>query len=99
MPVLMRDVARKSRVSITTVSHVLNGTRTVAAKTRARVLRTAAALHYYKNTSARLLVRGQSDLLGLIISDIENPFYPELIKSFEKACAVEHMEMLLCATN
>ncbi len=99
MSVLMRDVARKSGVSITTVSHVLNETRPVAEKTRARVLRIAAELNYYKNTSARLLVRGRSDLLGLIISDIENPFFPELIKSFENACTTERMEMLLCATN
>ncbi len=99
MSVLMRDVARKSGVSITTVSHVLNETRPVAEKTRARVLRAAAELNYYKNTSARLLVRGRSDLLGLIISDIENPFFPELIKSFEKACAAARMEVLLCATN
>ncbi|MBV8864608.1 MAG: LacI family DNA-binding transcriptional regulator, partial [Acidobacteriaceae bacterium] len=95
----MNDVARRAGVSITTVSHVLNETRPVAEKTRARVLRAAAELNYYKNTSARLLVRGQSDLLGLIISDIENPFFPELIKSFERACAAERMEVLLCATN
>lgn len=99
MSVLMRDVAQRSGVSITTVSHVLNQTRPVAADTRARVLEAAAALNYYKNTSARLLVRGQSELLGLIISDIENPFFPELIKSFEKACRTARMEMLLCATN
>lgn len=99
MSVLMRDVARRAGVSITTVSHVLNETRPVADYTRARVLRAASALHYFKNTSARLLVRGQSELLGLIVSDIENPFFPELIKSFEQACSVERMEMLLGATN
>ena len=99
MSVLMNDVAKKAGVSITTVSHVLNDSRPVAEETRARVLRAAAELNYYKNTSARLLVRGQSDLLGLIISDIENPFFPELIKSFERACAAERMEVLLCATN
>lgn len=95
----MRDVARKAAVSITTVSHVLNETRPVAEETRKRVLRAAAALNYFKNTSARLLVRGQSDLIGLIISDIENPFFPELIKSFETACAGVDMEMLLGTTN
>jgi DNA-binding LacI/PurR family transcriptional regulator len=99
MPVLMRDVARRAGVSITTVSHVLNETRPVAEETRTRVVRAAAALNYYKNTSARLLVRGRSDLLGLVISDIENPFFPELIKSFEKACSQSRMEVLLCATN
>ena len=99
MSVLMRDVAKRAGVSITTVSHVLNETRPVAQKTRARVLRVVAELSYYKNTSARLLVRGRSDLLGLIISDIENPFYPELIKSFEQACVAQKMEVLLSATN
>jgi DNA-binding LacI/PurR family transcriptional regulator len=56
-------------------------------------------LNYYKNTSARLLVRGQSDLMCLIISDIENPFFADLIKSYERACAARQLEVLLCATN
>src|SRR5581483_1057338 len=99
MSVLMRDVANRAGVSITTVSHVLNETRPVAEETRARVLDAIQRLSYFKNTSARLLVRGESDLLGLIISDIENPFFPELIKSFELACARRRMEVLLCATN
>lgn len=95
----MRDVARKAGVSITTVSHVLNETRVVAPETRERVLKAIRDLDYYTNTSARLLVRGQSDLFGLIISDIENPFFPELVKSFERACAEQRLEVLLCATN
>lgn len=95
----MRDVANNAGVSITTVSHVLNETRPVAQETRDRVLSAIQELNYFKNTSARLLVRGQSDLLGLIVSDIENPFFPELIKSFERACASQRMEVLLCATN
>ena len=99
VPVGMRDVARKAGVSITTVSHVINNTRPVAERTRARVLREIDRLDYYKNRSARLLVRGSSDLLGLIISDIENPFFPELIKSFEEACARKGLDALLCATN
>jgi DNA-binding LacI/PurR family transcriptional regulator len=99
MPALMRDVAKKAGVSITTVSHVLNETRIVAPDTRERVLKAIRELDYYANTSARLLVRGQSNLVGLIISDIENPFFPELIKSFERACASQQLEVLLCATN
>jgi DNA-binding LacI/PurR family transcriptional regulator len=96
---VLTDVANKAGVSITTVSHVLNETRPVARGTRDRVLNAIQELSYFKNTSARLLVRGQSDLLGLIISDIENPFFPELIKSFERTCASQRMEVLLCATN
>ncbi|MHB8301243.1 MAG: LacI family DNA-binding transcriptional regulator [Acidobacteriaceae bacterium] len=99
MPVTMQDVAEAASVSITTVSHVLNGTRAIAPETRKRVLRAIADLQYYKNTSARLLVRGYSDAFGLIISDIENPFYPQLIKGFERACHAERMELVFGMTN
>ena len=99
MPVLMQDVAKAANVSVTTVSHVLNETRPIAPDTRARVLKAIQDLNYYKNTSARLLVRGYSDALGLIISDIENPFFPQLIKGFEQACQAEHLELVLGMTN
>lgn len=99
MPIVMNDVARKAGVSVTTVSHVINQTRPVAHDTRDRVLKAVQELSYYKNASARLLVRGESNAFGLIISDIENPFFPELIKSFEQACLSEGMETILCTTN
>jgi len=99
MPIGMSDVARKAGVSVTTVSHVINETRPVARYTRDRVLSAVRELSYYKNASARLLVRGESNSFGLIISDIENPFFPELIKSFEQACLSRGMETILCTTN
>jgi len=99
MTVTMQDVAEAASVSITTVSHVLNETRSIAPETRKRVLKAITDLHYYKNTSARLLVRGYSNALGLIISDIENPFYPQLIKGFERACHAERLELVLGMTN
>lgn len=99
MTVTMQDVAEVANVSITTVSHVLNETRSIAPETRKRVLKAIKDLNYYKNTSARLLVRGYSNALGLIISDIENPFYPQLIKGFERACHADHLELVLGMTN
>ena len=99
MTVTMHDVAEAADVSITTVSHVLNGTRSIAPETRKRVLQAIEELGYYKNTSARLLVRGYSNALGLIISDIENPFFPQLIKGFERACHAEHLQLVLGMTN
>lgn len=99
LSVTIRDVARAAGVSTTTVSHVINQTRPVAPETRASVLSAIRELKYYKNSSARLLVRGHSDAFGLIISDIENPFYPELIKSFERSCHAEHVELILGMTN
>jgi DNA-binding LacI/PurR family transcriptional regulator len=95
----MNDVAKEAGVSVTTVSHVINETRPVAGSTRDRVLLAIRELSYYKNTSARLLVRGESDSFGLIISDIENPFFPEIIKSFEQACLSKGMDTVLCTTN
>ena len=99
MAVLMLDVARHAGVSVTTVSHVINQTRGIAPATRERVLAAIDELKYYKNNSARLLVRGHSDTIGLIISDIENPFLPELIKSFERAATTTGLELLLGMTN
>lgn len=99
MPISMQDVAERAGVSVTTVSHVLNNTRPVAVQTRHRVLSATRDLKYYKNTSARLLARGRSDSFGLIISDIENPFFAELIKSFEISCIDRNMEVVLCTTN
>ncbi len=99
MPVLMVDVAKRAGVSVTTVSHVMNETREIAPETRRRVLKAIKELRYYKNTSARLLVRGQSDIVGLILSDIENPFLPPLVKSFDRACASAGLELLLGMTN
>jgi len=99
MAVLMIDVAKRAGVSVTTVSHVMNETREIAPATRARVIKAIQDLHYYKNNSARLLVRGHSDTIGLIISDIENPFLPELVKSFERAATAVGLELLLGMTN
>ena len=99
MPILMVDVAKRAGVSVTTVSHVMNETRDIAPKTKERVLEAIKELNYYKNSSARLLVRGCSDLVGLIISDVENPFLPALIKSFDRAAAAAGLDVLLGMTN
>jgi LacI family transcriptional regulator len=95
----MQDVAAVAKVSITTVSHVLNNTRPIALETRARVQKAIQELGYYQNTSARCLVRGQSNVLGLIISNIENPFFAPLIKGFNDVCQKTHFEVILAMTN
>ena len=99
MPVLMADVAKRAGVSVTTVSHVINATRDIAPKTRERVMSAIKELSYYKNSSARLLVRGQSDIVGMILSDIENPFLPPLMKSFERAATTAGLDVLIGMTN
>ena len=95
----MRDVALRAGVSASTVSHVLNGTRFVEPGTGERVRRAIEELGYHPNRAARALVRGASDLLGLIISDITNPFFPELVKVFEAAALGMGCEITLANTN
>ena len=94
----MKDVAARCGVSKTTVSHVVNQTRYVAPETRRKVLAAMRELNYHGNAHARRLAGGRSDFLGLIISDIENPFFPGLIKGFESAALERGFELLLCTT-
>lgn len=95
----MKDVAERCGVAESTVSHVLNGTRFVSAEIREKVLAAMRELNYHGNAHARRLARGSSDFLGLIISDIENPFFPGLIKAFELAALRHGFDILLATTN
>lgn len=95
----MRDVAQRAGVSKATVSRVLNKARYVDPETRRRVLEAARQLKYYRNVHARRLARGRSDLFGLVVSEIANPFFPEVIRGFEAAALERGFEVLLCNTE
>lgn len=99
MPYKMKDVAEHAGVSTTTVSHVINKTRFVSPKTRKRVQQAIRELRFYRDAHAGRLSSGQSDFLGLIVSDITNPFFPELIRGFESSAIRRHFDTLLCDTN
>lgn len=95
----IHTVARLANVSIATVSRTINHIPTVNAKMAKRVWEVIRELDYLPNTQARALVSGRSRLLGLIVSEITNPFFPELIQGFEDV-AVEHgYEILIGSTN
>ena len=94
----IREVAKKAGVSTATVSRVVNGTAPVDAGTEQRVRAAIARTGYYPNTHARTLGTGKSHIYGMIISDIENPFFPELVKCFERI-AVEHGHEVLIANT
>ena len=94
----IKAVAQKAGVSTATVSRTINGSNKVTPKTAERVRRAIKALHFYPNTNARSLGSGRSSLYGLIISDITNPFFPELVKAFEDI-AVEHGQEVLIANT
>jgi LacI family transcriptional regulator len=95
----IKDVAARAGVSIATVSHVLNGTRGTRAHTRERVLAAIEELGYSQNQAARNLARGRSSLLGVIISDIRNPFFPEVTASFQDEALAHNMDALVLNTN
>ena len=95
----IRDVARAAGVSTATVSHVINDSRRVTEETRARVLAAIEACRYYPNLHARSLASGRSRTLGLVISDISNPFFPELVKSIEEAAFAHGYDVVLSNTN
>ncbi len=92
-------VARKARVSTATVSRTINGSANVSPKTAERVRHAIDSLGFYPNTNARALGSGRSSLYGLIISDITNPFFPELVKAFEDVAVDHGQEVLIANTN
>ena len=81
----IRTVARIANVSIATVSRVINRRDTVSPKVAERVRRIVTELDYSPNVQARSLRSGRSRILGVIIPEITNPFFPELIQGFEEA--------------
>ena len=92
-------VARLARVSIATVSRTINNISTVDPRLAQRVWKAIDELGYSPNTQARALVSGRSRLLGLIISEITNPFFPELIQGFEDVAVENGYEILISSTN
>jgi LacI family transcriptional regulator len=92
-------IARRANVSIATVSRTLNGSGPVRAATARKVWRAVNELNYYPNSNARALVSGRSRMIGLIVSDIINPFFPELIHSFQDLAAGQQYDLLITSTE
>lgn len=80
----LKDVARQANVSVATVSYVLNNTKTVSPEVEARVRQAAKALNYYPNRSARSLKTGNSLMLGMVVPDLQNPFFPAMVQAVER---------------
>jgi LacI family transcriptional regulator len=90
------DVAARSGVSTATVSRVLSGTVPARPETRARVLAAARALDYRPSGVARALKRQETRTLGLLVTDLGNPFYPEVVRSVEEAAHDRGYGLVLC---
>ena len=97
--VSIRDVARRAGVSIATVSRAVNRIPTVDPQLAEKVWRAIEEVGYLPNTQARALVSGRSHMLGLIVSEITNPFFPELVQEFESLAVAQGYEVLIGSTN
>jgi len=95
----IREVARRARVSTATVSRTINRPESVTQGTAERVWEVIRELRYLPNTHARSLVSGRSRTLGLIVSDVTNPFFPELIQGFEDVALEHNYELLIASTR
>jgi DNA-binding LacI/PurR family transcriptional regulator len=95
----MREVAKKAGVSPATVSRVLNDTEYISDETRRRVLNVVREFNYFKNVHAKRLATGRSDIFGLVISEITNPYFPEIIRGFQATAWNRGFDVLLCNTE
>jgi LacI family transcriptional regulator len=99
MSVSLRDVAKAAKVSVGTVSNVLNRPDVVAPETLARVQATIKELGFVPNGFARHLRSGQSRTLGLIVPDVANPFFTEVARGVEDAASKRDYAVFLCNSD
>lgn len=97
----LTDVARRAKVSIATVSRVINNSDKVVAETRAAVQKAMDELGYQPNRVARRLRQkgGRRHLLGLILPDIQNPFFAEVARGVEDVAYANQFAVLLCNSD
>ena len=95
----IRTVAALAKVSIATVSRTINGSPAVSDRLTKRVWQAIEQLNYFPNTHARSLVSGRSRIFGIIVENITNPFFPELIQSFEEVAVSHGYEILVSSSN
>lgn len=95
----MRDVAQRARVSVSTVSHVLNGTRRVSGETQEAVLSAIEELSYQPNLLAKSLKTRRTFTIGLLVSDIQNSFFTSVVRGIEDVALSRGYHLFLCNTD
>lgn len=97
--VTLHDIAKRCRVSIATVSAVVNGAEWVTEGTRARVQRAVAEMGYHPNQFARALKRQEGHAVGVIVSDLTNPFFTQIVRSLTHALHDAGRALSLCDSD
>jgi LacI family transcriptional regulator len=95
----IRDIARAAKVSSTTVSRVLNDSGYVKEETKSAVLKAIKELNYTPSAVARSLSKNETNTIGVIVPDIENPFFGEVIKGISSLADEKNLNIILCDTN
>ncbi|WP_199442669.1 LacI family DNA-binding transcriptional regulator [Umezawaea beigongshangensis] len=98
-PASIRDVATRARVSVGTVSNVLNRPEVVAPATRERVLSAIGELGFVRNESARQLRSGTPRAIGLVVLDVGNPFFTDVARGVEDAASDAGHAVILCNSD
>jgi len=94
----IREIAKRAKVSTATASRAINRVPSVDPQLARRVWKVVDELGYYPNSQARSLVSGKSRIFGLIVSEITNPFTPEVVQAFEDIAVQHQYEILVTST-
>ena len=95
----MKEIAKMARVSVGTVSHVLNNSAGVRDAARKRVMEAVQAARYRPNQLARGLRRDKTNMIGMIIPDVTNPFFPAVVRGAEDMAFSNGYRLILCNTD
>ena len=95
----LKDVARAAGVSLASASYAINGSGSVGEATRAHILQVAAGLGYRPNTSAKAMKTGRTGVLGLVVPDLTNPFFPGLAQAVLQAARRQGYSVLIADTG
>ncbi len=95
----IKDVAERAGVSIATVSHVINGTRRVSPETAKRVRQAMEELDYHPNAVARSLRTRRTNAIGVVVSDITNPFFANLARGAEDTATEAGYSLIVCNSD
>jgi len=99
-PVTLLDVAREAGVSLATASRVINGSeRKVSEALRERVSAAAESLNYVPNAYAQALARSRTSIAGVIVHDIENPFYAGIVRGVQRVATEAKQILLICSSD
>jgi LacI family transcriptional regulator len=99
LAVTIEDVAKAAGVSKSTASRVLGKYGYVSDETRRKVLEAARVLNYRPHALAKSLVTGRTGTIGLLVADIENPFFARIARGVSDAISPEDYDLIVCSTN